>query len=248
MTLSWIQLVEIYQHTKQYAQEHFPVITESRKHKISEFAGPYDPLAPTNDVADVYVVNEDMIDTYVKLKEQGYNPVLLNLASDTTPGGGVERGCYSQEECIFRRSNYFMTLTRDFYPIKKLESIYSKDVTLFKDAKHNLMETPIKMDIIACPSVKCPDLVDGLFKHEDEYVQEQKIRLIFLTAIRHRHDSIVLGAFGCGAYNCPPKQVAEMFKRAVEKYKNHFKVIVFAILRKPYDKRDNFKIFNDVLK
>lgn len=33
------------------------------------------------------------------------------------------------------------------------------------------------------------------------------------TAAHHGHDSVVLGAFGCGAFANPPKHMAEIFLR-----------------------------------
>src|SRR5579885_3259113 len=70
------------------------------------------------------------------------SPLVLNMASDYKPGGGVEKGSTAQEESLFRRTNYAYTLTRNFYPLKANEIVYSPDVTVFKDEKHNLLSKP----------------------------------------------------------------------------------------------------------
>jgi len=45
------------------------------------------------------------------------------------------------------------------------------------------------------------------------------------------HDSIVLSAFGCGAYGNPPKHMAELFREVIcTQYSGAFKHIVFAII------------------
>ena len=53
--------------------------------------------------------------------------------------------------------------------------------------------------------------------------------------IENGNDSLVLGAFGCGAYKLPPEEVAPLFHKVMEEpeFKNKFKCIVFAILEKP---------------
>ena len=53
----------------------------------------------------ISVTNEDSIDTGIKLEEQGFNPIILVMASEDGPGGGVIGGCYGQEESLFRRTD-----------------------------------------------------------------------------------------------------------------------------------------------
>ena len=63
------------------------------------------------------------------------NILVLNMASEYKAGGGVENGAMAQEEELFRRSNYFESLTPNLYPIKEFEAVYTKDVCIFKDVK-----------------------------------------------------------------------------------------------------------------
>lgn len=53
----------------------------------------------------VEVQNIDCLYAGVQLKEQGYNPAILNMASRRNPGGGVATGAGAQEETLFRRTN-----------------------------------------------------------------------------------------------------------------------------------------------
>lgn len=48
----------------------------------------------------------------------------------------------------------------------------------------------------------------------------------------HNHDSIVLSAFGCGAFRNPPKHMAELFHSVFleKEFLNKFNNIVFAII------------------
>jgi hypothetical protein len=71
-------------------------------------------------------------------------------------------------------------------------------------------------------------------------------------ALENGNDSLVLSAFGCGAYGTPPKEMARLFHEVIEskKYKSVFKRIVFAIINLPSTNGDhnpegNFKPFSD---
>jgi len=48
----------------------------------------------------------------------------------------------------------------------------------------------------------------------------------------HGHDSIVLGAFGCGAFHNPPHHIAQLFHEVIDEaeFKNKYKLIAFAVL------------------
>lgn len=42
---------------------------------------------------------------------------------------------------------------------------------------------------------------------------EEKIKSILKIGLVNGHDSIVLGAFGCGAFGNPPKHIAALFEK-----------------------------------
>ena len=61
---------------------------------------------------------------------------------------------------------------------------------------------------------------------------KDKIRAIYNLAIINGHDSLVLGAFGCGAYHLRPDLVAPLFRDILDEdeFFGRFKDIRFAIL------------------
>lgn len=204
--------------------------------------------------ADALVVAKSLIDT-------GLRPLVLNLADDLCPGGCVDIGSGAQEESLFRRSNYCMTLHEDLYPIADDEAVYSAGVTVFKDTEghgHRPLRAPFKVDLIACPGLKYPRLLrdanrEPSLSPEDDAMLETKVELIMQTALRNGHDSIVLGALGCGAWKSPPRSVARVMKRVVDRWDGTFVEIAFAVLVTQDDTQgssgrpSNFEIFREVL-
>lgn len=57
---------------------------------------------------------------------------------------------------------------------------------------------------------------------------------------------VILGAFGCGAFQNPPEVVASAMKKVVEEYLYHFRVIEFAVYCSPGDDQ-NYQIFQRII-
>lgn len=186
----------------------------------------------------VRVWKADTIDVGLNLVAKGLDPVLLNMSDINHPGGCVLAGAGMQEESLFRRSNYHKHLVSSFYPIGFDEVVYSPDVMVFRHSEeyqYLMMKEPKRFAFIACPGISMPSLTDSYRLHqEDETCLRTKIRTILQTAARHKHNAIVLGALGCGAFGCPPKHVAELFKDELNEVGGAFKEVHFAILGSNY--------------
>jgi uncharacterized protein (TIGR02452 family) len=79
------------------------------------------------------------------------------------------------------------------------------------------------------------------------------MRTILRIGLQHNHDSLVLGALGCGAFRNPPRDIAELFRIVINEpeFKNKFKLIVFAIIddhnsRKSHNRDGNILPFKEV--
>ena len=172
----------------------------------------------------------------------------------------VEAVAAAQDESIFRRTNIALSLYQfhavgENYGLKQREErypldynfggIYSPEVTVFRKSESDgceLLEDPFKVDVITVSAIKNPTLKDG---HIVPWVCDtlmNKIRQIFDMAIANGNDSLVLGAFGCGAYGTPPEHMANLFKKVLEneKYKTAFRVVSFAII----DDKNAYKAHN----
>jgi nicotinate (nicotinamide) nucleotide adenylyltransferase len=80
----------------------------------------------------------------------------------------------------------------------------------------------------------------GCLTDEGWEIETNKIRTIFRISLENGHDSIVLGALGCGVFRLHPDEVAEIFYQVLKEpeFKNRFKKLVFAIYEgKPSPRR-----------
>ena len=116
--------------------------------------------------------------------------------------------------------------------------IYTPSVTVFKggkDVDYQLLEEPFHVDVITLAAVKNPPLDNGKIVPWAEITIKNKIKQILDIALENGNDSLVLSAFGCGAYGTPPEQMAMLFADvlASEEYQGMFKVIHFAIIDLP---------------
>ena len=211
-----------------------------------------DDVKPRDSETIVEVLHIDCLEAAKLLEKKGYFPALLNMASWQNPGGGVKNGAGAQEETIFRRTNLFRSLyqfapyaleyglpiNKKQYPLDiNFGGIYSPLIICFRDDEkrgYKLRVNPFVFAVISVAGMERPHLTpDG--KHiAPDYVNgvKNKIRTIFRIGLLNGHDSLVLGALGCGAYRNPPQHVARLFHEVMEEreFKNKYAKIVFAIL------------------
>jgi uncharacterized protein (TIGR02452 family) len=145
--------------------------------------------------------------------------------------------------------------------------IYSPGVTVFRDNQETgfaLREAPYQTAIISLaalnfrPGHKTNNLEyrsdDGGFTPEGEQIMFDKIRTIYRIALLNGHDSLVLGAFGCGVFQLKPELVARFFKQILDEdeFRGKFHTIVFAMLegkaspRKKVEEEGDFAPFYQI--
>lgn len=198
-----------------------------------------------------------------------------NFASATNPGGGVTKGSSAQEECLCRCSTlYFNLNTSDmwagFYsphrkaqdPLHNDDCIYTPKVTVFKTdtAEPKLMPEKdwFRVNVVTCaaPNLRlmpsnAMNTGDGMkhVKLSDRKLYELQIKRlsrIMDIAVAGGNEVVILGAFGCGAFENNPEIVAKASKDVVTKYMTCFETIEFAIYCSPRDEQ-NYRIFKRVL-
>jgi len=202
---------------------------------------------PRYEKMTIKVIDMDTLSCCEEYIKQGCNVLGLNMASPRRPGGGVDSGSFSQEENCFRRSNYFKTLDQSFYPLSETSCIYSPSITVIKDKNYQLLKTPFNVAMIACAALRSPPLLkNGQYvRNRDHEMMKYKIEQIFQVGYQMGHDTLILGAFGCGAFRNNPEVVADIFNEVINKYKLCFKNIIFAVMSY-HDK--NYEIFSQKIK
>jgi uncharacterized protein (TIGR02452 family) len=200
------------------------------------------PLVPKYDTK-ISVINDLVLNVTERLVRNGDNNIMvLNLASCFKPGGGVKNGAVAQEEDLFRKTNYFQSLTSKFYPIPEKHVIFTDKVTVIKNDKFEDLDYPFDVSMIAAAAIKDPVLTrDGRYSSEDYKIVEKTIENIFKVSNYMGKETLVLGALGCGAYHNPPNIIISLFNKYLKIYDGCFKNIVFAV----YSTRDdNFSLFS----
>lgn len=174
---------------------------------------------------------------------EGKKTCVLNFANSFNPGGGVVYGARAQEECLCRVSTLYFALCapemlshfyekhrETFDDLGTDDIIYSPCVTVFKgDSDLTLMKKSdwFSVDVLTCAA---PDLNDVDLSGDEIFaLHEKRWSKILSVAKENGVDSLVLGAFGCGAFRNPPQIVAQAAKKALKKYRGAFKTIEFAI-------------------
>lgn len=220
---------------------------------------------------EICAVNEDCL-VFARrfIREHNQDVCVLNMANRRTPGGGVINGAGAQEEYLFRSSSYYLSLFQfselsymygikhavKQYPLdRNFGGVYSPDVTVFRGPEeegYQLLDEPWKVNMIAVPAMNrprtvslggelhiVPDLIKGV---------KNKMRTILRIAAMNRQDTLVLGAFGCGAFHNPPRHTAELFKEVIEEteFNGIFKHIFFVIKEDHNSESRNFMPFADV--
>ncbi|MHA1368470.1 MAG: TIGR02452 family protein [Promethearchaeota archaeon] len=178
----------------------------------------------------------------------------LNFASAKHPGGGFIKGSNSQEESLARASGLHACLSRikEMYEANRQfksnlytdHLVYSPGVPVFRDDNDMLLDEPWFFSIISAPAVNA----GAVRKYEPwnvskiDNVMLNRIEKVLSVAVIHSHDTLVLGAWGCGVFRNDARSVASWFHEHLVKGKfaNWFKEVIFAVL----DRSRNKKIFS----
>jgi uncharacterized protein (TIGR02452 family) len=194
----------------------------------------------------ISIENIDTLDMAIRCVADGYNVLVLNMASEYKPGGGVRNGKTAQEEVLFRRSNACVAHPMKLYPINTDEIIYAPDITIFKNSEYEYIDG-VEISMVSCPAIRRPHLNKTKYIPNDYNIMSNKIEAIFKLGVINMHDCLVLGALGCGVFRNPPREVAKIFKKNIKKYGHYFRNISFAILTKNDSSEENIEIFKEIL-
>lgn len=202
---------------------------------------------------------------------RGVERAVLNFASSVTPGGGVKKGSFAQEESLARISTLYPCLSDrklwdGYYAVNRMRHdrrntdsvIYTPGVLVFRsdDERMKILDEDewYSVNVLTCaapdirePHHQGPDHVASRHISENEIytLQYKRIKRILDIASGEGNEVVVLGAFGCGAFRNPPHVVAEAMRKAVEEYIYRFRTIEIAVYTAPGREKCNYEAFRD---
>jgi len=197
---------------------------------------------------DTKIMYLDTVGCGIKLIKEGYNPVILNMAGDKRPTEGTSSGLVAQEESLCIQGGLYdalMIFEREYpWAAHGIEGFYHPNVPFIRDIDYAFLDVPRYMSVISMPFLH-NKIKSGTntARGTDVYnVIYSKIDVLLATAYLHGHDSVVLGAWGCGEFGNDPTKVSQIFKDVIEdKYSKTFKRILFGII--DTERSDNYTIF-----
>ncbi len=183
----------------------------------------------------IQIANETTLMAAHRLVESGLRPLALNFANGIRPGGEFLSGARAQEEVLCRSSALYSTLVDDpMYEAHRQRpqadssdwAIYSPEVPVFRLDNGTALSQPWLLNILTCAAPYEP----SIGKQESAKLLRQRIYRVLAIARAYGYSTLVLGAWGCGAFGNDPQQTAVDFKQALENdFKGVFSDIVFAI-------------------
>jgi uncharacterized protein (TIGR02452 family) len=173
-------------------------------------------------------------------REPGVDVLCLNFASAKHPGGGFRGGAKAQEESLARFSGLYPCIAQmqGMYEANKLfgsclytdHMIYSPKVPVFRDDEGTLLEVPYPASFVTAPAVNA----GAVKQHEQRQVQPTmfaRMEKVLSLAVVHGHDTLVLGAWGCGVFKNDTASVACQFRQHLVDgaFRGAFRRVVFAV-------------------
>ena len=165
----------------------------------------------------------------------GHRPLALNFANGIRPGGGFLGGARAQEEALCRASALFATLERDpMYDAHQQRArpdstdwmILSPDVPVFRTDDGTALDEPWPLSVITSAApvaylIGQPEAGDLL---------QRRMQRLFAVARAYGYETLVLGAWGCGAFGNDTERTARDFRSLLEgEFAGVFREVVFAI-------------------
>lgn len=187
----------------------------------------------------IEVQNETTLSAARRLQAAGCSTAVLNFASATHPGGGFLDGARAQEEYLARSSGLYACLRdqpmyafhkqrRD--PLYTSYMIYSPEVPVFRGDDGLLLEEPYTLGMITAAAPNA-SYMSAERNGEIEQAFRERIARVLAISLRHGHEAIVLGAWGCGAFGNDGRMVSRLFRQALRaEFAGAFRQVCFAIV------------------
>lgn len=149
---------------------------------------------------------------------------ILNMASMLAPGGGFLNGASGQEASLCMRTTLLPSLKDEFYRLPEVGGIYTPDVLVFRDEQDNDLEKRDRyfIDCVSAGMLRFPTVtVDeatgrGSYTNsKDRDLVLEKMRAVMRVFQAKGVSTVVIGAWGCGAFGNPVGEIASAWKKVL---------------------------------
>jgi uncharacterized protein (TIGR02452 family) len=199
--------------------------------------------------------------------QQGDKPssiLALNFASARNPGGGFLSGAQAQEEDLCRASALYPCLlaTPEYYAANQTEArasglalysdhmILSPEVPFFRGPNQTLLPRIYLVSVLTAPA---PNSGAVLYRQPHaslkiERTFRRRIAMVLALSAARGYRCLVLGAWGCGAFQGDPELVASIFAEELSgRFRHAFKQVTFAVLARSRPGKRNYEVFRSNL-
>lgn len=212
--------------------------------KLCEGADAY-PLSITISPMDAFEA--------LSLTENPERAAVLNFACGTVPGGGFLTGHKAQEECLCRMSTLYASLesaaAAPYYSAnikctQKLRApalLYSPEVYVFRNPDLSYKPAPVRTQVVSMAAPNLRGKAAGVSKSALRRYFAESIAMM-CRCMSGKADTLILGAWGCGAFGNDPQMIAGCFREILvhQRMGTAFRQIIFAIRN---SNTDNYAAF-----
>ena len=193
------------------------------------------------------VVNETTLAGCMRLlaADPDQRITVLNFASAKNPGGGFLGGARAQEESLARSSGLYSSLLHcsDYYAFHRRQKsllysdrmIYSPACPVLRDDQGEWLPQPYTVNFITSAAPNAGAIASNEPREAAHIpdVFRERIGKVLALAAEQGCDTLILGAWGCGAFRNDPKLVARLFWDHLNPngaYWCRFPKVVFSVL------------------
>ncbi|KAG0260369.1 hypothetical protein BGZ95_004477 [Linnemannia exigua] len=180
---------------------------------------------------EVTVVVGNVLDETVKLRQEGYRPIMLNVGNSNVPGGDYHLdSANSNEADLFRRTTLHQCLDQEprrsrFYPLSEAGGVYCPNQAVFRrghDRSNEFMDRFEWISVVSVapiPKMETREKDGGLggvqFLEGEDDLLRRRILAAMKVGVSQGHDALVLPPHGTEAGQNPSEAIAAIYRSII---------------------------------
>lgn len=186
------------------------------------------PIENDTHVAFEQMKSDDCASHYIGLGISK-NVVIMNFASNKHRGGGYKKGAIAQEEDLCRViPQLYPSLCGIKYPFGDDSVLITPNVNIMRNNRNYKLFHKFKYHNVSIVSAAAPNL---RFEEFDEKRIIRTLQNIYISTkkILPDTDTLILGAWGCGAYYNDPSVISKIMNKINLDYGGLYRMIIFTV-------------------